>query len=226
MSVKLPRVAFSLIAAVLAVAASAAVWAARNPKWWADNLGGPESAAYVDLDQIRKSNVNQLEVAWTYPYASPGFNPIVVDDVIYTAGRNGSLVALNATSGKEIWIHEGLTGMTGRGVNFWRSEDGKDKRLIFWINSFMQEIDANTGKSISTFGVDGIVDLRAGLPRGANMGWNLNSAGKVWKDLLIIGSTVGEAFMSPPGDIRAYNVVTGKLAWQFHTIPRPEDFGS
>jgi quinoprotein glucose dehydrogenase len=225
MPVKSPRAAFSLIAALLAVAASAAVWAARNPKWWADNLGGPESAAYVDLDQIRKSNVNQLEVAWTYPYASPGFNPIVVDDVIYTAGRNGSLIALNATSGKEIWIHEGLTGMTGRGMNFWRSEDGKDQRLIFWINSFMQEIDANTGKSISTFGVDGIVDLRAGLPRGENMGWNLNSAGKVWKDVLIIGSTVGEAFMSPPGDIRAYNVLTGKLAWQFHTIPRPEDFG-
>src|SRR4029077_19756841 len=99
------------------------------------------------------------------------------DGGVDTGGRNGSMIGLDAATGKEIWIHEGLTGMTGRGVNFWASEDGKDKRLIFWINSFMQEIDAKTGKTIPTFGVDGVVDLRAGLRRGENMGWNLNSPG-------------------------------------------------
>ena len=57
------------------------------------------------------------------------------------------------------------------------------------------------------------------------MGWNNNSPGKVWKNLLILGSTTGEAFISPPGDIRAYDVVTGKKVWQFHTIPRPGEFG-
>ena len=57
------------------------------------------------------------------------------------------------------------------------------------------------------------------------MGWNSGSAGKVWKDLLILGSTPGEAFMSPPGDIRAYNVKTGKRAWQFHSIPLPGEYG-
>src|SRR5947207_733622 len=158
------RLSFRFIAAaLLTVTAVAVAMAARSNKWWWDNLGGPSSAAYADLDQIKKSNVQQLDVAWNYPYASPGFNPVVVDDVVYTAGRNGSLVALDAATGKEIWIHEGLTGMTGRGVNFWASEDGKDKRLIFWINSFMQEIDAKTGRTIPTFGVDGVVDLRAGL---------------------------------------------------------------
>src|SRR5580704_210762 len=146
---------FDLIAAaLLAVTVTGVLAAARSTQWWPDNLGGPDSSAYADLDQIKKSNVQQLDVAWTYPYASPGFNPIVVDDVIYTAGRNGSLIALNATTGKEIWIHEGLTGMTGRGMNFWQSEDGKDKRLLFGINSFLQEIDANTGKSVLTFGLD------------------------------------------------------------------------
>jgi quinoprotein glucose dehydrogenase len=214
-----------ILGALLALTAVAVTTAARSAQWWVDNLGGPDSSAFVDLDQINKSNVQQLEVAWTYPYASSGFNPIVVDNVIYTAGRNGSLIALDATTGKEIWIHEGLTGMTGRGANYWQSEDRKDKRLLFWINSFLQEIDATTGKSILTFGVDGVVDLRQGLPRGENMGWNLNSPGKIWKNMLIIGSTVGEAFMSPPGDIRAYDVISGKLVWQFHTIPRPGEFG-
>ncbi len=220
------RAPFSIITGgVLLLTAAGVLAAARGTAWWPDNLGGPDSSAFADLDQITASNVNQLEVAWTYPYASTGFNPIVVDNVIYAAGRSGSLVALDATTGKEIWIHEDLNGMTGRGVNFWQSEDGKDKRLLFWINSFLQEIDANTGQSILTFGVDGVVNLREGLPRGVNMGWNSNSPGKIWKNLLIIGSTTGEAFMSPPGDIRAYDVLTGKLVWQFHTIPRPEDYG-
>ena len=78
-----------------------AVWTAeRNGKWWCDNLAGPDSSNYVDLDQIKKSNVDQLEVAWTYPYASGGFNPIVVDDSVYIYGRNGSLIALDASTAR------------------------------------------------------------------------------------------------------------------------------
>src|SRR5262245_8437670 len=99
------------------ITAAAVVTAAINGKWWRDNLAGPDSSNYVDVDQIKKSNVNQLEVAWTYPYASPGFNPVVVDDVMYVSGRNGSLIALDASTGKEIWIHEDLNGLTSRGIN-------------------------------------------------------------------------------------------------------------
>src|SRR4051794_3170387 len=88
--------------------------AERSGKWWQDNLAGPDSSNYVDLDQIRKSNVGELKVAWTYPYAAGGFNPIVVADTVFISGRNGSLIALDASTGKEIWIHEGLNGMTSR----------------------------------------------------------------------------------------------------------------
>src|SRR3954454_10486553 len=197
----------------------------KNGKWWHDNLAGPDSSNYVDLDQIKKSNVDEMEVAWTYPYAAGGFNPIVVDDTVYVSGRNGALVALDASTGKEIWIHEGLNGMTSRGINYWQSDDGKERRLLFSINNFLQAIDARTGLSIPTFGLDGTVDLRSDLPRGEKMGWNNNSPGKVWKNLVILGSTTGEAFISPPGDIRAYDVVTGKKVWQFHTVPRPGEFG-
>jgi quinoprotein glucose dehydrogenase len=216
----------AILAAGLVVVTSVGVSSAnKSDKWWWDNLGGPDSSSYVDLDQIKKSNVHQLEVAWTYPYASSGFNPVVVDDVMFMYGRNGSLIALDAATGKEIWIHEGLNGLPSRGINYWQSEDGKEKRLLFWINSFLQAIDARTGKSILTFGEHGIVDLRAELTRGEKMGWSNNSPGKIWKNLLIVGSTTGEAFMSPPGDIRAYDVITGKKVWQFHTIPEPGEFG-
>ena len=223
---KFSRSLFLVLAlGVVSLSSAGIISAARSGKWWWDNLAGPDSSSYVDVDQIKKSNVGQLEVAWTYPYAAVGFNPIVVNDVVYTSGRNGSLVALEAATGKEIWIHEKLNGMTGRGMNYWQSDDGKDRRLIFWINNFVQEIDATTGKSILSFGTNGYVDLREGVTRGESMGWNPGSAGKVWKNLLIIGMTPGEAFMSPPGDVRAFDVVTGKKVWQFHTVPEPGEFG-
>jgi len=206
---------------------------------WRDFGGGPDASHFVDLDQIKKSNVNQLAVAWFYPYAAPGFNPIVVDGVIYVLGRNNALIALDAATGKEMWIHERLNGITSRGINFWQSpgekddknatdgKDGKDRRLIFAINGYLQAIDARSGESIRTFGENGIVDLRKGLARaeGTDRRVQSRSPGKIWKNLLIIGSASGEGFVTPPGDIRAYDVVTGALAWQFHTIPLPGETG-
>ena len=91
------------------------------------------------------------------------FVPIVVRGVIYGRGRNGSLAALDARTGKELWIRENMNGMTSRGMNYWESAGGRDQRLIFAMNSMLQELDAKTGKPIVTFGVDGVVDLRIGL---------------------------------------------------------------
>jgi quinoprotein glucose dehydrogenase len=216
--------ALGLVAAVGASATSAA----QNRRWWWDNLAGPDSSNFVDSDQITPSNVGQLEVAWTYPYAASGFNPIVVEDVIYTAGRNNSaLIALDATTGKEIWIHDDLSGVAARGINYWQSEDGRDRRLLFPTSSYLQAIDARTGKSILSFGNNGLVNLRDGLARaeGTGVGVASRSPGKVWRNLLILGSAPGEAWISPPGDIRAYDVVSGKLVWQFHTVPLPGEFG-
>ena len=225
---RLSQTIFTLIStALLASVVVGVSAAARSNRWWWDNLAGPDSSNFVASDQIKKSNVSQLEVAWFYPYATPGFNPIVVDDVMYVLGRGSSLIALDATTGKELWIHEGLAGITSRGVNYWQSEDGKDRRLLFSINSFLQEIDAKTGKTILTFGENGIVDLRHGLARAEQYAGRIqsNSPGKIYKNLLILGSAPGEAFVNPPGDIRAYDVITGEKKWQFHTVPLPGEFG-
>ena len=94
---------------------------------------------------------------------------MVVRGTIYGRGRNGALVALDAKTGKELWIRDGMNGMTTRGMNYWESRDGRDRRLIFSMNDYLQEIDATTGKSITTFGTDGVVDLREGLgPRSGD----------------------------------------------------------
>jgi len=199
----------------------------QSRKEWRDYGSGPDGSRFLDLKQITKTNVDKLEVAWTYPHAESGFNPIAARGVIYTRARNSSLVALNAATGKEIWIHEGLQGMTGRGVNYWESRDGKDRRLIFSINDYLQEIDALTGKSIRSFGANGVVDLREGLGRDPATVGRIQSGtpGRVFENLILLGSATGEGYFSPPGDVRAYDVLTGKLVWQFHTVPRPGEFG-
>src|SRR5262249_11909571 len=156
------------------------------------------------------------------------FSPVYMDGVLYGLGRNASsLVAIDAGTGKEIWIHEGLNGVTGKGINYWQSDDGSDRRLIFSINSYIQEIDAKTGKSILSSGTNGVVDMRTGLARAEASGERVQTAspGRVWRNTIVFGSAPGEAFVSPPGDIRAYDVVTGRKLWQFHTVPLPGEFG-
>ena len=83
--------------------------------------------------------------------------------MIYGRGRNGSLVAVDAKTGRELWIRENMNGMTSRGFNYWESADGRDQRLSFAMNSLLQELDAKTGKSIMPFGTNGVVDLRVGI---------------------------------------------------------------
>ena len=110
------------IAIALILATGAASTQGSGAKWWHDNLAGPDSSNYVDLDQIKKSNVDDLEVAWTYPYASCRIQPRCRRRQRLRLGRNGSLIALDASTGKEIWIHEGLNGITSRGINYWQSD--------------------------------------------------------------------------------------------------------
>ena len=205
--------------------------AQQSHKQWSNYGGGPDSSHFVDLNQINKGNVNRLQVAWTYSTEEDDhaylFNPIVVDSVMYVLAKNSSLVALDAATGKELWIHENLPGLTTRGIAYWESKNRKDRRLIFAMNDYLEEIDARTGKSIPTFGSQGLVDLRQGLGRDPKTIQRIqtDTPGKVFGDLILMGSTPGEAYLSAPGDIRAYHVITGKLVWSFHTVPHPGEFG-
>jgi quinoprotein glucose dehydrogenase len=227
--------AFSLgtVGVALALVSSglfAFAFAQQDRTQWKDYGGGPDNSHYQTLNQINEATVKELQVAWTYrTQDGQGYlmNPIVVDGIVYVEARNNSLVALDGATGKEIWVHEKLAGITGRGINYWESKDRKDRRLIFGLHSQLQEIDARTGKSILTFGDHGFVDLRVGIDRDPNTVGNAGPAtgGKVFQNLIIIGAETGDSYMSPHGDIRAYDVINGKLAWQFHTLPRPGDVG-
>lgn len=197
---------------------------------WTHYGGSPEQSKYFDAGEITKQNVSQLEVAWVYPTEDEipyFFSPIIVDTVMYLMGKNSSLIAVNVETGKEIWIHSNLRGITRRGINYWESKDKKKKRLIFTINNTLQAIDAVTGKSILDFGDNGYVDLREGLDRDPTSIRRIQSMmpGVIYDNMIIIGSAPGEAYFSPPGHVRAYNLETGKPEWTFHTIPHPGEYG-
>jgi len=225
---RFPRYAAAVAIFAAGIASIASLAQSPAGKWWPGYGNGADNSRYFASRQISKTNVTQLQVAWNYPYGDTSFAPIVVRGVIYGRGRNGSLVAVDAKTGKELWIRENMNGMTSRGMNYWESSDGRDQRLIFAMNTLLQELDAKTGKSIMTFGTNGYVDLRVGIDgRDPSMIGNIqsNTPGEVFENLIILGSATGEGYMSPPGDIRAYDVLDGKLVWTFHTVPRPGEFG-
>lgn len=204
---------------------------------WQVYKGDKESTSYSSLDQINRSNVAQLEVAWTYlhddvpegmRFGKYECNPIVVDDVLYATSSRSWLYALNACSGQKIWSFDPFDGKRGggmkRGVTYWA--DGEDKRILFTADHFLFAVNAQTGKPIPAFGTEGKVNLNENLGVNPDSVWVIpTSPGIVYNDLIIVGSEVSESYDAAPGHIRAYHVRTGEMAWIFHTIPQPGEPG-
>jgi quinoprotein glucose dehydrogenase len=192
---------------------------------WSDYGGAADSMQYSALTQINRSNVRQLEPAWFYHVAGDPvrlpFNPLIAGGVMFVAGTKGVVVALDAATGKELWTSP--EAATERGITYWENTDRSGRRLILTTRNGLREIDARTGSLITTFGDNGFVDMRVGIPR--RLGGPTKSPGRVFENLIIVGSNTGEGYGSPPGDVRAYDVITGKLVWTFHTIPRPGEYG-
>ena len=213
--------------------AAAQLITAQNYASWSDYGGTADSAQYSALTQINRSNVNKLRVAWSYPTADGAkyfFGPLMADGRVYVLAKNNSIVALDAVSGKEIWVHAtdpNTSLITNRGINYWQSKDRIDRRLLFACNNFLQAVDARTGRTIATFGKDGRVDLREGFGRDpASLSLvQSTTPGRVFENLLILGSATNQGYGSAPGDIRAFDVRTGRQVWAFHTIPHPGEFG-
>nr|MDQ3622729.1 PQQ-binding-like beta-propeller repeat protein [Verrucomicrobiota bacterium] len=186
---------------------------------WTRSLGGPTSNRFSALDQINKSNIAQLEAVWTY-HSGDGSgilqcNPIIVDGVMFAPTVGHHIVALNAATGAELWRFKPekkanrLEDIPARrGLLYWPGESDAPARVIFAAGNWIYALDPKTGKPVASFGQEG----RAELPTAGTV------AGAVWKRVLIM-----------PGynaDVFGYDVVTGKMLWRFHTIPRPGEFGA
>jgi quinoprotein glucose dehydrogenase len=200
---------------------------------WPVSGGSPANTHYSSLAQINRSNVANLAVAWTFDTHEQGglqTSPIIVDGVLYGITPTQKIFALDAATGKPLWtFNSGVVGtQPDRGLVLWSESNSTSggKRILVGIMNFLYALDAATGKPIASFGSGGRVDLREGLGRPLSSSWiSLTSPGVVYKDLIIVGGRNAETLPAPPGDIRAYDVRSGKLRWRFRTIPHPGEFG-
>ncbi len=203
---------------------------------WRTWSGGNDGNRYSPLKQINKSNVKQLKVAWEFRSGDADLRgrtnnectPIVVNGIVYGTTPTAMAVAIDGATGKELWRFEptrsGSQGVN-RGLMYWKDKD--DERILFPASKYLYALNAKTGKVVEGFGESGRIDMSKDLDRDPPGAFNGSTTpGVIYKDLVIMGSSVGEGpRMSAPGHIRAFDVRTGKRRWIFHTIPHPGEFG-
>ncbi|KAA9349397.1 pyrroloquinoline quinone-dependent dehydrogenase [Larkinella humicola] len=203
---------------------------------WEEYNGNAEKNHYSSLNQITTENVSQLTKVWEY--ASGGAdsvgnqtqmqcNPIIIDGVLYGVSAGSQAFALDAATGRERWktaLADETFKMTSRGVTYWA--EGTTKRIFFAYGHLLYALDAVSGKPVTTFGQAGKINLRDGLARtGADDYVISNTPGIIFENLIIVGTRVSEGPTALKGDIRAYDVRTGRLAWTFRTVPAPGEAG-
>ena len=206
---------------------------------WASYLGDQNASHYSPLSEISRNNVTQLEPAWRYSSevsSDDGLqlqtNPLIVGGVLYGLTPELAVFALDAATGRELWTFKtprvlSLLPNPGRGLALWPGNGAARPRLLVTADYYLYALDVRTGERITTFGDDGRVDLREGFsdidPKSITV--NATSPGALYEDKLILGSRVSEFGGASPGDIRAYNVVTGEQEWLFRTIPANGEAG-
>jgi quinoprotein glucose dehydrogenase len=202
---------------------------------WPVYGGSAASTRYSKLSQINVSNVAKLKEVWRFDTKEKGgleTSPIIVDGVLYAYTPTQKVIALDAASGALLWTFdsqkefpsEKVASRAERAVAYWKS--GNERRIFAGVSHYVYAIDATNGQIIRSFANNGRIDLREDLGRDAKLqAVTITSPGIIYKDLIILGDATPEALPAPPGDIRAYDVRTGKLRWTFHTIPHPGEFG-
>lgn len=213
---------------------------------WRYYGGDPGGMKYSPLEQITAANVSQLKVAWEFHTGdvSDGKNfpvrsafeatPLMVDGVLYVTTPFNRLIALDAETGKQLWAFDPklererpFNLYINRGGAFW--EKGKAKRIFYGtLDARLFSIDAVTGKPDPAFGGKGFIDLRPGVAdKFPTRGYGMTSPPAIYGNLVICGALASDGEpKGPAGDVRAFDALTGKLVWQFHTVPREGEFGN
>jgi quinoprotein glucose dehydrogenase len=229
--------------ALLALLLLGGIEAADKSTEWRFYSSDNGATKYSPLDQINKSNVSTLKIAWRRPQVDASVlqgqtvrllnnfrsTPIMVDGVLYASNGIGLAEAFDPETGRTLWVQkpgaDGMRGSANRGVAFWG--EGADARVITFRNRYLYALNPKTGEPITSFGNNGVVDLGADVgPRSTGYRWN--SVPLIARDVIVMGSAMvdqdsASKIEGDPGDVRAYDVRTGKLRWIFHVVPTAED---
>jgi len=232
-------------------AAAAASAAAANVDWprYGGNLA---SQRYSPLALIDRSNVARLEVAWRFNTGNYGprpeqrneTTPLMINGVLYTTvGVTRNVVAIDPATGETLWIWRPNDGeeryaaaprkTSGRGLSYWTDGQGNERLLVVTPGFFLVALDPGTGRQVPGFGENGVIDLMQGVRGEVNEDSSIgnSSPALVVGDVVVVGPA-HEVAMRPPskanlkGDVRGYDVRTGRRLWTFHTIPAPGEPGS
>jgi quinoprotein glucose dehydrogenase len=211
---------------------------------WRSYSGDAGSTKYAPLDQINRTNVKNLRIAWRRPALDPLLSgkdpklqvpnnfratPLMIGGVLYSPNGVGLVEAFHPATGKTIWIQEpgsgpdALRGTSTRGVAYWR--DASDERIFVQRGEALIALNAKTGQPYSMFGTSGVVNLHLGSDKEP---YSWSGAPRVCRDVVIVGASMSDSpprKEGTPGDVRGYDVRTGQLRWTFHVIPRAGEFG-
>ena len=219
---------------------------------WRFYGGDQGSTKYSPLDQINKDNAQKLKVAWSWD--SPDLKtlernsklytlgheatPLMIGGVLYVSTSLSQVAAIDAATGKTIWVYDPKSYLTGqptnlgflhRGVAYWT--DGKSERIfIGTCDAYLIAIDARTGQPVASFGEGGKINLAKAIPYAVNArNYAVSSPPMVCRDMVMVGSSINDGPMkkeAPRGDVQAFDARTGKPAWIFHTVPQAGEFGN
>jgi glucose dehydrogenase len=207
---------------------------------------------YSPLDQINTRNVDKLTQAWVYHMSSTGqvpegsastpnggskrrlsspCTPLIANGMMYVATPFSSVIALKPETGQLIWTYRlASSRVQGRSLTYWPGDKTMPASLFFGTaDGRLISLNALTGEAVAQFGENGSINLKTGMIEDPNKDgrYSMTSAASIYKDLIITGAQVQEdPAKGPAGDIRAWDVHTGKLVWRFHSVPRPGEIGN
>jgi len=220
-----------------------------GPNQWPAYGGGPANQNYSPLTQITPRNVSRLRPAWTYRYGAGSHDsgdqgldyrfevtPLVIGGVMYIStpgsprapGLKSTITALRPETGEVIWKFESPLNIHGRGLAYWPGDSETAPRLIFGTDGgYVMAVDVTTGQLAPDFGNGGWIDAYVGVASEIvgdtrRRTYTIPNPVAIYGNLFITGARPGEAGPpGPRGDIRAWDVRTGRLVWTFHTVPQP-----
>ena len=217
---------------------------------WRNYSGDPQGTKYSPLAQIDASNVDDLRVAWRWqtvdrdlqlsnPLLRGSRNeetPLMANGVLYTATPLGLVAALDPATGETRWVHDPKSyeagrpnnvGFLSRGLAYW-TDGGRERILHGTTDAYLLSLDARTGQPDEAFGSGGRVDLTTEVPRAVRATNFSARRPLVAGNVIVVGSSISDGIPtkeSPPGYVQAFDVLTGRRLWTFHTVPQPGEFG-